>query len=209
MSSARNRRNLSLPGISSWTTFSKSEDERDETWIEVDAGKEVEPTPIAAITRVVRAAKGRGGDKSLRRRSWKDRTAKAWDRVEEGEKASGVSTGATFRAETSAGKRSEPRLAAFEERDEVETEVLDFDREFVDVSSGDEDDGVVAQAEVEAHRRATSPRFDDMVSPPAVTFGRRPRQPTLTSESVVLRGSQFVEDKNSGELGVVQCATIR
>ena len=209
----RNTRNLSLPGMpSTWTKFSKSDEEAappsprvDESWIEVDQKHE---TPIATITDVVR---GKSSDKSLRRRSWKDRTAKAWDAVEAHEAASGTST--AFRSSTAdqseerkVKRRSLPKLPTFTEGEELETEVLD---EFADVeSSGGEE---AARAELDAYQRATSPSPSLMFSPTTGSFGTRGPSPTPNfAESVVLRGSRVVDDyDDDGELGVIQCATIR
>ncbi|KAL8283117.1 hypothetical protein RQP46_005895 [Phenoliferia psychrophenolica] len=209
----RNTRNLSLPGMAI-SKFSKSDDERspvpinDVAWIEIDTK---DATPIQSITDVVR---GKTNDKSLRRRSWKDRdrTSKAWDLVEENEAASGTSTGTAFRpvAQEEPPKmrrRSQPTLPSFTEGEELETEVLDDRDDFADVESGDE----AAQAELDRYQRATSPL--PLLSPSNTTsfFPRRPSPtPRLNAESVVLRGSQVVDNEDDDdEIAVIQCATVR
>ncbi|KAK4702028.1 DNA repair/transcription protein MET18/MMS19, partial [Phenoliferia sp. Uapishka_3] len=208
----RNTRNLSLPGgmPTTWAKFSKSDDEREpasanEPWVEVDQTDD----PIASITQVVR---GKTTDKSLRRRSWKDRTARAWDAVEAEEAAVGSSTGVASRSPPQDGqdrktkRRSALKLSSLRE---LETEVLDVERaDFADVESSGED---AAQAELAAYQRATSPL--PISSPATRTFGIRTKSPTLlrfAQDSVILRGSQVPDDDDDDEeVGVIQCATIR
>lgn len=221
---SRNIRNLSLPDVLQCASFSsnKSKSPRaEDTWVSVDEEGKLEDrepvqrakTPesvIASITSVVRGKAGAmGEDQSLRRRSWKDRTAKAWDRVEQKEQAEGMSSSrrvqleaiededpSFLRAPTSARRSSfgwslDSPIAA------EETEVLEEEGNVADESEGD-DDEEAQQAEFEAHRRRRS------VSP--MSLPASPIHEQHFDESVVLRGSQFIDE--DAEVGTVHCATI-
>lgn len=202
---SRNHRNLSLPGIlqsSTWVPFGKGEQEDNEAWIEVETQEEEPPSELASITEVVR---GHRKDKSLRRRSWKDRTAKAWDRVEEQEATSGRSTSMDddayrrLQMQTDKAFTRVLRLASAEEEDE--SEILDEERDFADESSGDESAGEFE--DYRAAKRSVSPAAETF-SPVVAAFFQPSTARVRPAESV---GSQVpAEDE---ELGVVQCATIR
>lgn len=206
---SRNHRNLSLPGIlqsSTWVPFGKGEQEDSEAWIEVGTKDEGPSSELASMTKVVR---GHKLDKYLWRRSWKDRMAKAWDRVEEEEATSGGSTSMddnVYRrqqAQTDKAFATVLRLALPEDQEE-ESEILDDVRDFADESSGDE-----SAEEFEDYRtakRSVSPAVESF-SPVVATIFQPSTTRVRPAESVVLRGSQVpFEDV---ELGVVQCATIR
>ncbi|GAA5870187.1 hypothetical protein JCM1840_001586 [Sporobolomyces johnsonii] len=238
---SRNVRNLSLPGLSLHGANGNPSPEepladQDEAWVAIEDEKvtSTEKTPETILASLKQAVNGGESsmsqrEKSKKRKSWKDRSAKKWDEIEEREKQKERTSGRAeaaaateFRDSNGVSKGHEStgssptRLdVSFEWEDGGATEVLDDQGAFADESASDYDDEEAEAAAFDAHqraRRAASP-FAPLSPPSPFPPSRQPSPQSQRHESldgsVVLRGSLVVDEDEDVRTGTVQCATVR
>ncbi|CEQ39014.1 SPOSA6832_00497 [Sporobolomyces salmonicolor] len=238
---SRNVRNLSLPGLLlHGAKESRSPDElsaaQDATWVAIEDDKDTptEKTPETVLASLKQAVSGEGSmpkerEKSKKRKSWKDRSAKKWDEIEQREKQKERTPGRaeaaalTEEKDSDGGSKVHERAGSgatcldvsLEWEDGGATEVLDDRGTFADESASDYDDEEAEAVAFDAHqraRRAASP-FSPLSPPSPFLSSRQPPPQSRRHESlhgsVVLRGSQVIDEDEDIRTGTVQCATVR